>query len=268
LLVFDFFFAETPGQWERVRAGLPRPSTNGNAAKAAATTVALLFLVTASARADVRDHVREGNRLFKKKDVDGALKEFESAQNDDPDNPMIAFDIATMKYAGGHPEEAIKEYDRADAMTRDRRLKAMIAYNEGHALFMLGRNAEAAEKFKQSLRLNPRDVDAKYNLEYIKAGKKPPADQSKSGGTPPPSGQPSPSPQSAKKGEGQQKPEKSPGGDQQKQEEERKPGELSKEDAERILQMTKDQESEKLKERPVRPLGEKDEKHQPSGEDW
>ena len=69
----------------------------------------------------------------------------------------------------------MKEFERADAMAKDPATKARIAYNAAHALYASGKTPEALEKFKQTLRLNPSDVDAKYNVEYIKSGKQPPA---------------------------------------------------------------------------------------------
>lgn len=261
LLLLEFFFGETPGQRRRVAARLramraPRSPTG------AATAVGALMLVlslAAPARADVRSQVRDGNRLVRKGDLEGAAKQFESAEIDDPDNPMLAYNLGTVATLRGQDEEALKYFDRAQSLTRDPALQARIAYNAGYALFHMGKTQDAVEKFKQSLRLNPRDMDAKYNIEYIRSGKKPKASAQKPSGTPP---QPSPNASQTPSEQKQQKAAAQPSAAPSP-----KPGELSKEDAERILQMTQDEESEKLKERPVRPLGSQ-ESPVSTGEDW
>ena len=269
LLIVEFFFAETPGQGRRVAGGFRQLWWRRSARTAA--TAALLLLTCAIAKADIRSQIREGNRLVTKGDLDGAARQFESAQIDDPENPLIAFNLATVAHLRGKEDESLKLFERADALTKDPALHARIAYNAGHVLFQMGKSPEAIEKFKESLRLNPHDMDAKYNLEYIRSGKKPQAkaskpDESKS---PPPSPSAGPS-QSPKPSEGQKSPDKQ--GDASPSPEPGasptpKPGELSKEDAERVLQMSQDEESEKLKARPIRPLGSK-EPPAASGEDW
>jgi Ca-activated chloride channel family protein len=280
LLLLEFFLAETPGQKQRIAARLAtlRRKEPETKTPAAVALVILALLAPGVARADVRDRIREGNRLFQKKDFAGAAAAFESAANDDPDSPEIAFDLATAYYAAGKTDDALKAYDRAATLAKTPATKARIAYNQGHALYNSGKAPEALEKFKETLRLDPTDADAKYNVEYIRSGKTPPQ--------PKPNPSPSPNNQNEKndkdkKGQGQQNQQKQDQGkkggegqdqqnkDQNQSEEPQpKPGELSKEEAEQILQMSKEQEQEKMKARPVRPLGDKNEKPAAGGEDW
>lgn len=260
ILILEFFLGEAPGQGLRIVTRLRAL----RAPKRAVAAALLLLILPVNGGASVRDSLLQGNRLFKKGDFDGALKAFESAQNDEPDSAQIAFNIATTKYAAGKFEDAVKEFDRADAMAKDPATKARIAYNAAHALYASGKTPEALEKFKQTLRLNPSDVDAKYNVEYIKSGKQPPAQK--------PSPNPSQTPSgNDKKDDQKQKDKKAGEGEDKEKKDEQpkpKPGELSKEDAEQILQMTKEQESENMKARPMRPIGNKKEKITTGGEDW
>jgi tetratricopeptide (TPR) repeat protein len=94
-------------------------------------------------------------------------------------------------------------------------LKGASHYNRGNVLFAQGKWGDAVEAYKDSLRANPRDEDAKYNLGVaLRALKNPPKS--------------CPNP---KQGQGKQ--------DQKKQDQgsggERKPGQMSKEDAERLM---------------------------------
>jgi len=263
LLILEFFFAETPGQRRRVLTGL-RKVRFRRPARTAVTAAALLLVCAASVHADVRSLVREGNRLVKKGDLEGAAKQFESAQIDDPENPWLAFNLATVAHLRGDDEEAVKLFERAAALAKDPALRGRIAYNAGHAYFQMGQSPEAIEKFKEALRLDPRDMDAKYNLEYARSGKKPREQKPKDSKSPPPS--PGPTPSEKPSGDKKEQAKASPS-PQPSESPTPKPGELSKEDAERILQMTQDEESEKLKARPIRPLGSK-ESPAASGEEW
>jgi Ca-activated chloride channel family protein len=240
LLFLEFFFAETPGQFRRVRERVKRIGWLRRFGFAAA----LLAALAGTASADVKDNIREGNRLFKKNDFVGARAAFEAAQIDAPEAGVIRYDVAMTYFAEGKFDDAKREFERALAMEKDPAIKARIAYNLGHTEFASGNTAGAIEAFKTSLRFNPADRDAKYNIEYIKAGKKPK--------NPP---QPKPDKNS---GQGDKKdPSKgnSSAGDEKKDanqsqpEEAKNPSDMSRENSDRILQMIQDQESEKMRQR-------------------
>ena len=104
-------------------------------------------------------------------------------------------------------------------------LRGASHYNRGNALFYEGKYADAVDAYKDSLRANPQDEDAKYNLGIaLKALKNPP---------PPKSGQGQNKQDQKQKSSGQK------GGEEKKQEgqggNQPKPGQMSREDAERLL---------------------------------
>jgi Ca-activated chloride channel family protein len=264
LLIIEFFYGETPGQWRRVKNWVwNHPRVVQMVGKSAALVLILFFFQPLRLFADIKSHVRQGNRLLKKGDIAGARAEFESAEIDAPEAAFLPYNIGATYYLEGKFEEAQKQYEKAEQMATSPGLKSMIAYNLGHLLYTEGKPDQAIEKFEECLKLNPKDFDAKYNIEYIKSGKKPKQpfqpqpqpnqDQSKGGG---------PDRQSGQGQEGGKN--KSQAGEQKKEEG------VSKEDAERILQMIQDQEKEKLKQsKPVRVgNGEEKKKEEDTGEDW
>jgi tetratricopeptide (TPR) repeat protein len=251
LFLLEFFIGEKPGQWNRVRTK-PISFTNMTAVLKSIIAVILLFSGLTAAHADVKKHVREGNRLFQKKDPIGARGEFESAQIDAPEAAFIPYNIGITYYAEGKFDEAKRSFETALAMATDPDLKSKAAYNLGHLNFSMGDRAGAIDKFKEALKYNHRDIDAKYNIEYIKSGKTPKN---------PPQKQQNDNSQQSKEGENKEdsKPE------------EKKQGDLSKEDAERVLNMVQDQEKEKMKqERSSLPKGKssKETKNDETNEDW
>src|SRR5207302_6214323 len=121
-------------------------------------------------------------------------------------------------------------------------LRGASHYNRGDALFYQGKWAEAVDAYKDSLRANPRDEDAKYNLGIaLRALNNPP---------PPKSGQ-GQGKQEQKQGQGKRDKQKSEGAREQGSGP--KPGQMSKEDAERLLSAAGAGEKKKSNQRAAKP---------------
>jgi Ca-activated chloride channel family protein len=193
--------------------------------------VLALVLLPSAGRADLKSHLNKGNSLLMKGDIEGARQEYFSAQAEAPDAPEPPYNTGNTYLYEGKLEDALKSFSDAQARARNPQLRSFIAYNRGWALARLGRNPEAIEAFKECLRLSPADEDAKFNIEYLKAGRKP----------------------KQQGGQGQPKPQQ--GQQQQK---------LSKEDAERVMEMVRDQER-KAREARARQGGDR---KAPGGKDW
>ena len=65
-------------------------------------------------------------------------------------------------------DEAIKQYDNVIDKTKDKTLKFNSLYNKGNAYFWKNDYEKAAQSYKEALRLNPHDEDAKKNLALTK----------------------------------------------------------------------------------------------------
>ena len=188
-------------------------------------------------------HTNTGNKLYLEERYDEALKRYTDAQVQDPDSPALHFNIGDVLYKQEAFDRAAEEFKRSRSGT-DVELKASGSYNLGNAYFRQQEFGPAIEAYKESLRLNPYDEDAKYNLElalkYQQMQKQPPKDQEqdKQG----PSSQEED--QKEEQGDGQakeeqadQSPKEDPGGNLPKQQ-------MTKEEAERILDALKDEERE------------------------
>jgi len=270
ILVCEFFFGERPGQLKRILKGMEkihglktRLLKAGGFLKGSGLIIFCGLIFAATASADLKSHVIRGNKLFKNGDPAGARSEFESGQIDAPENPFLPYNIAATYLLEGNFDEANKYYEKAQLLAKDPVLKSYIAYNQGYLNFAKGDREGAIDKFKECLKFNPKDMDAKYNIEYIKAGKNP-KQQFKPQGQKQNQKSDQDKKQQSKQDQGEGKSE-----EQKKKDEERQKGEMNREDAERVLQMVQDDEKKNLKNaRPLHIGSKEKEKNEPSGKDW
>jgi Ca-activated chloride channel family protein len=106
------------------------------------------------------------NGLFAAGDYAGALAAYRDLQIDLPNAPELSVNIGnTLHKLGEHPR-ALPEYGRAIEGT-DLELRAIAQYDRGNTLFRMGRHEDARDAYREVLRIDPTDRDAKFNLEII-----------------------------------------------------------------------------------------------------
>jgi len=108
--------------------------------------------------------VEEGNRLFKDGKYDEALKAYTQAQIAAPDSPEIQLNIGNVFYRKGEFEKAREAYARAFA-ARQRALQESAWFNAGTAHLSANNLKEAVEEYREALKIDPKDSDARRNLE-------------------------------------------------------------------------------------------------------
>lgn len=198
----------------------------------------IFFCLAGTASADFRTEMARGNELCRDGKFDEARRAYFNAQAESPESPEPAYNAGNAHCYEGDYEEALKSYDRARNLAGAikgrgaKAVKSAIDYNRGWTLFHEGKVEEAIEAFKEVLRRDPGDEDAKFNLEWIKAEKRR---------------------------------RKKPDQGKENKEQAKQRSELSKEDAERVLEMMRDQER-KLREA----LRQNEQEKSPAkgGKDW
>ncbi len=175
--------------------------------------VILVPLTTLSAS---QKQLKEGNRQFKNGHYEKALESYQDGLIDTPYSSVLQFNAGDANMMMGEFPKAEVSFTEA-AKSANPILRGGSHYNRGNALFYQGKYVEAIEAYKDSLRANPSDEDAKYNLGVaLKAKNNPP---------PPKSGSKGASSKDPKSGDKKD----------QNQANQPKPGQMSKEDAERLL---------------------------------
>lgn len=223
----------------RRRAAKDRSITGGPAAAAAALLLAILLPAPAFADPAVKNN--QGNRQYEAKRFDDALKSYTDAQAERPASPEIHYNIGNVLLRKGDVDKAIEEYLRAQS-TGPKSVAEAAHFNRGNALMMKGEFQPAIDAYVQALKIDPRDPDAKRNLELALRMLEKQQQQQQQQQQPPPDQQPD-----------QKKPQQPPPQpDKEKQDDTpqprpQRPGEMSPEEAKQILEALRESEKESLK---------------------
>jgi Ca-activated chloride channel homolog len=127
----------------------------------------MLFLLLGSLPAHAGNPLKEGIDAYNQGAYDKALKLFIDAQLDHPDRPDILYNIGNAYYHTGDYEAAAKSYKEA-LKTENKLLQHKAHYNLGNADFRKKRYEDALKNYEDALQLNPDDIQARQNLEYVK----------------------------------------------------------------------------------------------------
>lgn len=119
------------------------------------------------AQPDRRD-VRKGNRDFRNEDWNAAEIDYMKALNRDSSSVAANYNLANTLYKKGDYDQARKTYDRLKETAPGTDIASDWYYNSGNAASMSKDWAAAVEAYRQSLLLNPGDMDAKENYIYAR----------------------------------------------------------------------------------------------------
>jgi len=128
-------------------------------------TLVLLATLVAGARAQsVRSLISDGNSAYREQRYGEAEARYREALEEERALVPGHFNLGNALEQQGKHDEALREFEIAEAATPETETKAFARYNRGNALFNAGQYREAADAFIDALRLNPDDRDAKFNL--------------------------------------------------------------------------------------------------------
>ncbi len=116
--------------------------------------------------------IRKGNRLYKQKQFDQSQAEYQKAIQQAPTNPSANYNLGNTQFRKNNFDDAVKSYDATVDNSTDQSLKEKGLYNKGVALIKQQKLDESIEAWKNSLRLDPADSDARENLEKALLEKK------------------------------------------------------------------------------------------------
>lgn len=115
-----------------------------------------------------RKFIRAGNKHYEKGNYPQGEVEYKRALEKTPDSYEADFNLGNVQYKQERYDEAAQTFKRLAADSTRADHAAVCHYNAGNAYFQQRKLQEALEEYKSSLRLNPSDEDAKFNLAYVK----------------------------------------------------------------------------------------------------
>ncbi len=116
-----------------------------------------------SAQTD-RQHIRNGNRLYRQQKFDKAETDYRKAVDKNNKNPQAYYNLGCALMQQQKDSLAIVNLETSGKLETSKSRKAMVYHNigvicQGHQMFQ-----EAIEAYKESLRNNPKDDETRYNL--------------------------------------------------------------------------------------------------------
>lgn len=109
--------------------------------------------------------IQTGNDLYKQQKYDQAELEYNNAVAQEPSNTTAKFNLANTFYRLAKQDEAEKAFDILATNSKEIELQSKAYYNKGVVLSLQKKLEESIEAYKNALRQNPNDKDARENLQ-------------------------------------------------------------------------------------------------------
>lgn len=127
-------------------------------------TIAVLSFFTGFAQT-ANDHIRNGNELYRSGQYVQAADAYSRALHLEPGNSVARNNYASALYKAGQQVEAAQHFGELAASARTRQMQARSYYNRGVILSAQKNIEESIEAYKNALRRDPNDVQARENLQ-------------------------------------------------------------------------------------------------------
>ena len=140
------------------------------------TAAALLLLVPSLAQASPWS----AQKAYAAGHFDEAAKEYEAASVKNPKDARLAYNAGDAAYKAGRYDIADAAFKRALAAA-DPKLRPHVLYNQGDSLYRLGAKEleqsreqtikhwkDSVAAFDKTLKLDPKDADARFNRDFVK----------------------------------------------------------------------------------------------------
>ena len=214
--------------------------------------ILLLFAsFCANANAQAKE-IREGNRHFRKGFYSEAIKDYKNSL-DKKYNDKAQFNLGDAYYNLKNYEEATRSFQSVADRNVPQNMEANAYYNLGNSLMEQQKYAEAFDAYKKSLKKDPNDEDARYNLEYARQKmimqqqqQQQNQQQNQDNKNQEDKQDKQNQQQQQQNQENKQEQEQNQDDQQQQQQQQQQEQQMSKEDAERMLQALENQEKETM----------------------
>lgn len=151
LLIIELFIAEIK-------------KNKTNSLKITATIFFMSINLSSFAQAE-NESIKKGNDAYKKKDFETAITKYGEALQKNIANGAAQFNLANALYKADKKDEANSTYDKANANFTKPIEKSNALYNKGVVLQNNKKLEESIVEYKNALKLDPTNADARHNLQ-------------------------------------------------------------------------------------------------------
>jgi Ca-activated chloride channel homolog len=127
--------------------------------------ILLLLIATVSDAQDDQSSIIKGNQLYKNQQYDKAAAEYQKATDVNEKNTKAQYNLGDALYKSKKNAAAQKAFDAAAENAKDETFKSRAIYNKGVSLTREKKLQESIDAYKDALRLNPTDDEARDNLQ-------------------------------------------------------------------------------------------------------
>jgi Ca-activated chloride channel homolog len=125
----------------------------------------LVFSATSYSQAD-RKLIREGNREYSKDKFSESEISYRKAIDKNKESADAVFNTGDALYKQKKYEDAGKQFIENHNMNEDKKKRSASMFNLGNSLLMANKVQESIEAYKGSLKLDPDNLQTKYNLAF------------------------------------------------------------------------------------------------------
>ncbi len=108
--------------------------------------------------------LRKGNDLYREKKYADAEAKYKKALQQNKYYKTAYYNLSNTMYSQDKFKESLPGYELVAKTTDDKEFKAQTFHNIGNVLIKEKKYAKAISAYKNSLRLNPKDDETRYNL--------------------------------------------------------------------------------------------------------
>jgi len=125
-----------------------------------------IILTTSVLAQSTRSLVNDGVDAYEKNKYADAEVNFKKGAEKDAESYESKFNLGDATYKQGRFEEAVNDFKNSYPLAKTDLQKAEILHNIGNSLLKAKKLKESIGAFQEALKLNPNDMDTKYNLSY------------------------------------------------------------------------------------------------------
>lgn len=109
--------------------------------------------------------IRRGNRAYSQNQLDKSRQDYKKALDKSPQNPVAHYNLGNAEFRGNAYDEATKSYDESISHSTEKSMSEKGYYNKGVSQIKQKQLEESINSWKEALKLDPSDQQARENLQ-------------------------------------------------------------------------------------------------------